>query len=111
MSSNQQPPAERASEIINNLPSSPNLITKTGSVVLGTGLLATAISQELYVVNEESVIAAGFFILIAYIYKVRLVFPFHRILCTRAGVTMGLQDFEGSFPPGFGGMNAFWGLD
>jgi len=67
MSSNQQPPAERASEIINNLPSSPNLITKTGSVVLGTGLLATAISQELYVVNEETVIAVGFAILATFI--------------------------------------------
>ncbi|EMD39366.1 hypothetical protein CERSUDRAFT_113003 [Gelatoporia subvermispora B] len=69
-SSNQQPPAERASELINKMPSSPNLITKTGSVVLGTGLLATAISQELYVVNEESVIAAGFFILITCIAKI-----------------------------------------
>ncbi|KDQ61814.1 hypothetical protein JAAARDRAFT_55140 [Jaapia argillacea MUCL 33604] len=65
----QQPPAERASEIINNLPSSPNLITKTGTVILGTGLLATAISQELYVMNEESVIAAGFLVLAAFIGK------------------------------------------
>ncbi|OCH89772.1 ATP synthase [Obba rivulosa] len=69
-SSNNPPqPAERASELIDKLPSSPNLLTKTGSVVLGTGLLATAISQELYVVNEESVIAAGFFILITLIAK------------------------------------------
>ena len=72
-SSSKPPPEERAAEIINTLPSSPNLITKTGSVVLGTGLLATAISQELYVVNEETVIAAGFFILISFIYRVRLV--------------------------------------
>ena len=71
-SSSKPPPEERAAEIINTLPSSPNLVTKTGSVVLGTGLLATAISQELYVVNEETVIAAGFFILISFIYKVRL---------------------------------------
>ena len=70
-SSSKPPPEERAAEIINTLPSSPNLVTKTGSVVLGTGLLATAISQELYVVNEETVIAAGFFILISFIYKVR----------------------------------------
>ncbi|KAI0794710.1 ATP synthase [Fomes fomentarius] len=68
-SSSKPPPEERAAEIINTLPSSPNLVTKTGSVVLGTGLLATAISQELYVVNEETVIAAGFFILISFIYK------------------------------------------
>ncbi|KAI0364544.1 ATP synthase [Pilatotrama ljubarskyi] len=68
-SSSKPPPEERAAEIINSLPSSPNLVTKTGSVILGTGLLATAISQELYVVNEETVIAAGFFILISFIYK------------------------------------------
>lgn len=66
-SPNQQPPSERASEIINKLPSSPGLITKTGSAILGTGLLATAISQELYVMNEETVIAAGFVILITFI--------------------------------------------
>ena len=67
-----QPPAERASEIIDKLPSSPNLLTKTGSVILGSGLVATAISQELYVMNEETLIAAGFFMLIAFIAKVRL---------------------------------------
>ena len=66
-----QPPAERASEIIDKLPSSPNLLTKTGSVILGSGLVATAISQELYVVNEETVIAVGFFLLLGYIAKVR----------------------------------------
>lgn len=73
MSSNLPPPAERASEIINNLPSSPGLITKTGAALLGTGLLATAISQEIYVVNEETVVAVGTFILFAYIYRVCVV--------------------------------------
>ncbi|CCM01276.1 uncharacterized protein FIBRA_03325 [Fibroporia radiculosa] len=68
-SSSNPPPAERASELINKVPSSPGLITKTGTVILSTGLLATAISQELYVVNEESVIAAGFFILLTFIAK------------------------------------------
>lgn len=70
MSSNPPPPAERATEIINNLPSSPGLITKTGAALLGTGLLATAISQEIYVVNEETVVAVGTFILFAYLYRV-----------------------------------------
>ena len=70
-SSDRQPPAERASTIINSMPSSPNLVTKTGTVVLGTGLAAAAISQELYVVNEETVILAGFAFLIGYIAKVR----------------------------------------
>lgn len=66
----RQPPAERASNIINAVPSSPNLITKTGTIILGTGLAAAAISQEIYVVNEETVILAGFAILAAYIAKV-----------------------------------------
>ena len=70
-SSSNPPPTERASELIEKLPSSPGLVTKTGSAILGTGLVATAISQELYVVNEESVILAGFVVLAAYIAKVR----------------------------------------
>ncbi len=71
MSTSPPPPPERASELINKLPSSPNLITKTGSVILGTGLIATAISQELYVVNEETVILVGFIVLASLIGKVR----------------------------------------
>ena len=71
-SSSPQPPAERASELIDKLPSSPNLITKTGSAILGTGLIATAISQELYVLNEETVILAGFAVFVAAIAKVRV---------------------------------------
>ncbi|KAF7977819.1 hypothetical protein HWV62_2547 [Athelia sp. TMB] len=58
-SGSSTPPDQRASEIINSLPSSPSLVTKTGTVVLGTGLLATAISQELYVMNEETVVFVG----------------------------------------------------
>ncbi|KAF8270705.1 hypothetical protein EI94DRAFT_1722389 [Lactarius quietus] len=68
-SSNPPPPAERAAEIVDKLPSHPNLITKTGTAILGSGLIATAISQELYVFNEETVIAVGYFILFAYIAK------------------------------------------
>ena len=71
-SSNPPPPAERAAEIIDKLPSHPSLITKTGTAILGSGLLATAISQELYVFNEETVIAVGYLILFTYIAKVRL---------------------------------------
>ena len=72
MSSGRQPPAERASNIINSVPSS-NLITKTGTILLGTGLTAAAISQELYVVNEETVVLVGTAILFTYIAKVCLV--------------------------------------
>jgi len=70
--SNPPPPAERAAEIIDKLPSHPSLITKTGTAILGSGLLATAISHELYVFNEETVIAVGYLILFTYIAKVRL---------------------------------------
>ncbi|KZT56850.1 ATP synthase [Calocera cornea HHB12733] len=59
----KQPPAERASAIIDALPGN-SLVTKTGTVILGTGLTAAAISQELYVVNEETIVAIGFIILL-----------------------------------------------
>ena len=64
------PPAERAAELIDKLPSSPNLITKTGTALLGSGLLAAAISHELYVVNEETVVAVGSLIFFTYLAKV-----------------------------------------
>lgn len=71
-SSQPTPPEERAAEIVNKLPSSPNLITKTGTAILGTGLVATAISQELYVVNEETIIliaSAMFFTFLAKVWS------------------------------------------
>jgi F-type H+-transporting ATPase subunit b len=74
-SSQPTPPEERAAEIVNKLPSSPNLITKTGTAILGTGLAATAISQELYVVNEETIIliaSAMFFTFLAKVWGVAL---------------------------------------
>ncbi|KIM34488.1 hypothetical protein M408DRAFT_325882 [Serendipita vermifera MAFF 305830] len=64
--SSKPPPAERANELLEAVPTS-NIVTKTGAVVLGTGLAATAISQELYVVNEETVVLAGFLILATFI--------------------------------------------
>ncbi|TIA71753.1 hypothetical protein E3P77_02058 [Wallemia ichthyophaga] len=62
-------PAEKASSIIDSLPGN-SLVSKTGSVVLGSGLTAAAISSELYVVNEESLLAIGSLILFAYIAKI-----------------------------------------
>jgi Mitochondrial ATP synthase B chain precursor (ATP-synt_B) len=70
MATNSPPPAERANEIIEKLPSSPNLITKTGTALLGTGLIAAALSQELYVVNEESIVLIASLIVFTYIGKV-----------------------------------------
>ncbi|KAK4686956.1 F-type H+-transporting ATPase subunit b, partial [Tremellales sp. Uapishka_1] len=59
----QPTPDEKAASIINSVPST-SLFTKTGGVVLGTGLTAAAISSELYVANEETVLAVGFFIIL-----------------------------------------------
>ncbi|KAG6909813.1 hypothetical protein DXG01_015306 [Tephrocybe rancida] len=69
-SSSAPPPSERASEIIEKLPSSPGLLTKAGSAILGTGLAATAISQELYVVNEESILLIASIIFFTYLGKI-----------------------------------------
>ena len=83
MATEPLPPSKRAEEIIEKLPSSPNLITKTGTALLGTGLIAAAISQELYVVNEESIVLIASVIVLTYIGKVmwtvleRCVFLWH----------------------------------
>jgi len=61
-------PDEKAASIINSVPSN-SLWTKTGGLVLGTGLTAAAISSEIYVVNEETVLAVGFFIIVAAVAK------------------------------------------
>lgn len=71
MATNPPQPSERASEIIEKLPSSPGIITKTGTALLGVGLTAGAISQELYVVNEESIVLLASIIVFTYIGKVR----------------------------------------
>jgi len=65
------PPSQRADEIIDKLPSKPGIITKTGTALLGTGLAAAAISNELYVVNEETILLIGSIIVFTYIGKVR----------------------------------------
>lgn len=95
-SSDPKPPAERAAEVVNSLPSSPNLVTKTGSIILGTGILAAAISQELYVFNEETIIAAGYLILFTYIARVRIAHRFSTSsLLTSENVYLLLSDLWG----------------
>ncbi|XP_006455691.1 ATP4 subunit B of the stator stalk of mitochondrial F1F0 ATP synthase [Agaricus bisporus var. bisporus H97] len=64
------PPSKRAEEIVEKLPSKPGLITKTGTALLGTGLLAATISNELYVVNEETILLIGSVIVFTYLAKV-----------------------------------------
>jgi len=63
-----QTPDEKAAAIINSVPSS-SLLTKTGGIVFGTALTAAAISTEIYVVNEETVLAVAFFIFVAGVSK------------------------------------------
>ncbi|PWN51768.1 putative H+-transporting two-sector ATPase chain b precursor, mitochondrial [Violaceomyces palustris] len=56
--SDKPSPEAKASSILDALPGN-SLISKTGWVTLGTGLSAVAISKEIYVANEETVILAG----------------------------------------------------
>ncbi|KJA28218.1 hypothetical protein HYPSUDRAFT_62607 [Hypholoma sublateritium FD-334 SS-4] len=70
MATTPTPPSERASEIIEKLPSSPSLITKTGTALLGVGAAAAAISQELYVVNEETIVLVASIMFFTYVGKV-----------------------------------------
>jgi F-type H+-transporting ATPase subunit b len=51
----QPDPKSRAAALIDALPGS-SLISKTGFLTVGTAALATAVSKELYIFNDESVI-------------------------------------------------------
>ena len=53
-------PAKRAKSILDSLPGS-NLVSKTAILSAGAGLSIAAISNELYVVNEESIILLSLF--------------------------------------------------
>ncbi|CAH1759975.1 2612_t:CDS:2 [Entrophospora sp. SA101] len=46
-----------------------SLITKTGYITVGTGLLTLAISKELYVLNEETLLLLSFSTMCATIYR------------------------------------------
>ncbi|PWN96564.1 hypothetical protein FA09DRAFT_310184 [Tilletiopsis washingtonensis] len=59
--SDKAAPEKRASALLDLLPGN-SLISKTSWVTLGTGISALAISKELYVANEETVVLAGFLI-------------------------------------------------
>jgi len=52
-------PKTQASSIIDSLPGN-SIISKTGYLTVGTGLAAWLISKEIYVVNEETLIAISF---------------------------------------------------
>jgi F-type H+-transporting ATPase subunit b len=51
----QRGPKSRASALIDSLPGN-TLISKTGILTVGAAALATAVSKELYIFNDESVI-------------------------------------------------------
>ncbi|EEB05808.1 F0-ATPase subunit [Schizosaccharomyces japonicus yFS275] len=53
------PPAEKAASLLNKLPST-SLLTKSGFLTVTAAGLAAAISRDIYIVNEESVVAAAF---------------------------------------------------
>ncbi|PWN42747.1 putative H+-transporting two-sector ATPase chain b precursor, mitochondrial [Ceraceosorus guamensis] len=54
-------PEKRATALLDLLPGN-SIVSKTGWVTAGTGIGALAISNELYVANDETVILAGFVI-------------------------------------------------
>jgi hypothetical protein len=98
MASSSSPPplAERGAEITDKLLSHATLITKTGTAILGSGLLAMTISQKLCVFNEETVIAVGYFILFTYIANVgtlpwRVNFSFCLLFLSLGGPFGGLN--------------------
>lgn len=59
-------PESRASALLDVLPGN-SLVSKTGWVTLGTGISALAVSKELYVVNEETVILVAFVLFATFI--------------------------------------------
>lgn len=61
-------PKQKAHSIIDSLPGN-NIITKTGYITLGTGLTTFAISKELYVFNEETLILISFIGMCAVVYR------------------------------------------
>jgi len=62
-------PKQKAHSIIDSLPGN-SLLTKTGYITVGTGLVALTISKELYVFNEETVVLLAFIGLIIPLYRV-----------------------------------------
>jgi hypothetical protein len=62
-------PKAKANAFLDALPGN-SAISKTGWVTLAASLGGYAVSNELYVVNEESVILAGFVIMVGYLSSV-----------------------------------------
>ncbi|KAJ1499097.1 atp4 subunit B of the stator stalk of mitochondrial F1F0 ATP synthase, partial [Coelomomyces lativittatus] len=52
-------PEEKAKKLVDNVPES-KFLSKTSTITLGTGALAYALSKEIYVFNEESLLLFAF---------------------------------------------------
>ncbi|GAA6005084.1 F1F0 ATP synthase subunit 4 [Rhodotorula paludigena] len=65
-STSQPAPAQKASALIDALPGN-SLVSKTGIVTLTAATTAAAISNELFVLNEEVVILGSFVIFLGYV--------------------------------------------
>ncbi|ORZ30685.1 hypothetical protein BCR44DRAFT_1503527 [Catenaria anguillulae PL171] len=69
MSTESRPePAQKAKSVIDALPGN-NIVSKTGILTLGTGAAAFAISKEIYVFNEETLILASFLGIATLLYR------------------------------------------
>ncbi|KAI9221348.1 hypothetical protein BC828DRAFT_404994 [Blastocladiella britannica] len=64
----QPEPAVKAKRFVDTLPGN-NIVSKTGILTLGTGAAAFAISKEIYVVNEETMILASFLGIATVLYR------------------------------------------
>ncbi|BFZ55785.1 atp4 subunit B of the stator stalk of mitochondrial F1F0 ATP synthase [Savitreella phatthalungensis] len=58
-SSSRVDPEKKAASLIDALPGN-SIVSKTGTLAVGAALTAAAVSQEIYVVNEETTVLAAF---------------------------------------------------
>jgi len=59
-------PAAKANALLDAVPGN-SIVSKAGTVVLTTAVSAAAISQELFVLNEEVVILGSFVVFLGYV--------------------------------------------
>ncbi|KNE71689.1 hypothetical protein AMAG_16242 [Allomyces macrogynus ATCC 38327] len=65
---NRPEPAEKAKSVIDALPGN-NIVTKTGLLTLATGGSIFAISKEIYVINEETIVLGAFLGIATVLYR------------------------------------------
>ncbi|CEQ40737.1 SPOSA6832_02377 [Sporobolomyces salmonicolor] len=86
-SSSQPAPAAKASALIDALPGN-SLVSKTGIVTLTTATAAAAISNELFVLNEEVVVLGSFVIFLGYVSSI-IRAPYREWADSQIQVTIG----------------------